>query len=312
MAKKSTTTNEENGPKRLFLLDGMALVYRAHFAFMRNPVVTSKGVNASALLGFTNTLNDLIGKFNPSHLAVVFDTSAPTTRHEIFPEYKAQRDEMPEDLREAIPNVKRMVEAFRIPALELDGYEADDIIGTLARRAEANDPEMEIYMVTPDKDFAQLVTERTKIYKPGRGGGPAEILGLDVVLEKWEVERAEQVIDILGLWGDASDNIPGIPGIGEKTAKKLMKTYGSVEELIKNTDQLKGKQKENVINFAEQGLLSKKLATIILDVPIEFDWDDLEMGDRDDEKLKQFADRVRVQCPRNAILRERFQGWAWV
>lgn len=291
MAKKSTSKKTEPDPaeesdKKLFLLDGMALVYRAHFAFMRTPVMTSKGVNASALLGFTNTLNDLLKKFNPSHLAVVFDTSAPTERHQIFPAYKAQRDAMPEDLREAIPNVKKMVEAFNIPVLQLDGFEADDIIGTLARRAEEIDPEIEIYMVTPDKDFAQLVTERTKIYKPGRSGGEAEILGVEEVLAKWEIERPEQVIDILGLWGDASDNIPGIPGIGEKTAKKLMKVYGSIEELVKNTDQLKGKQKENVINFAEQGLLSKKLATIILDVPIEFDWDDLTMGERDDEKLK--------------------------
>jgi len=290
MAKKSTAKKSEKQiqetPKTLFLLDGMALVYRAHFAFMRNPVMTSKGVNASALLGFTNTLNDLLKKFQPSHLAVVFDTSAPTERHRIFPDYKAQRDEMPEDLRVAIPNVKRMVEAFNIPVLQLDGYEADDIIGTLARRAEEIDPEIEVYMVTPDKDFAQLVTGRTKIYKPGRSGGEAEVIGVDEVLEKWEIERPEQVIDILGLWGDASDNIPGIPGIGEKTAKKLMKQFGSVEELVKSTDQLKGKQKENVINFAEQGLLSKKLATIILDVPIEFDWDDLEMGERDDDKLK--------------------------
>jgi DNA polymerase-1 len=224
MAKKSTSKESEKqileNPKTLFLLDGMALVYRAHFAFMRTPVMTSKGVNASALLGFTNTLNDLLKKFNPSHLAVVFDTSAPTGRHQLFPEYKAQRDEMPEDLRAAIPNVKRMVEAFNIPVLELDGYEADDIIGTLARRAEEIDPEIEVYMVTPDKDFAQLVTARTKIYKPGRGGGEAEIIGVDEVLDKWEVERPEQVIDILGLWGDASDNIPGIPGIGSSAASR--------------------------------------------------------------------------------------------
>ncbi len=160
---------------------------------------------------------------------------------------------MPEDLRAAIPNVKRMVEAFNIPVLELDGYEADDIIGTLARRAEEIDPEIEVYMVTPDKDFAQLVTERTKIYKPGRSGGEAEVIGVDEVLEKWEIERPDQVIDILGLWGDASDNIPGIPGIGEKTAKKLMKQFGSVEELVKSTDQLKGKQKENVDQLCRTG-----------------------------------------------------------
>ncbi|MFT4549972.1 MAG: DNA polymerase-1, partial [Verrucomicrobiales bacterium] len=187
MAKKSTekksAKKEEQQPRKLFLLDGMALVYRSHFAFMRTPVMTSKGENASALLGFTNTLNDLLKKFKPSHLAVVFDTSAPTERHRIFPEYKAQRDEMPEDLRKAIPNVKRMVEALNIPVLQLDGYEADDIIGTLARRAEEIDSEIEVYMVTPDKDFAQLVTARTKIYKPGRSGGEAEILGVEEILE---------------------------------------------------------------------------------------------------------------------------------
>ena len=308
MAKKSTKKKaaakaEEPTPKRLFLLDGMALVYRSHFAFMRAPVMTSKGVNASALLGFTNTLNDLLKKFKPSHLAVVFDTSAPTERHKIFPEYKAQRDEMPEDLSKAIPNVKRMVKAYNIPVLELDGYEADDIIGTLARRAEEIDDEIEVYMVTPDKDFAQLVTERTKIYKPGRSGGDAEVLGVEEVLEKWEIERPEQVIDILGLWGDASDNIPGIPGIGEKTAKKLMKQFGSVEVLVDSTDQLKGKQKENVINFRDQGLLSKKLATIILDVPIEFDWEDFEMGERNDEKLKE----ILIEFEFNA-LGKRFFG----
>ena len=272
--------------KKLFLLDGMALVYRAHFALIRSPIFTSDGVNASALFGFTNTLIDIRTKQKPTHLAVVFDTQAPTVRHEVFPEYKAQRDEMPEDLSKAIPHVKRLVKAFDIPVLEKDGFEADDIIGTLAQRAAADDEECEVYMVTPDKDFAQLVAERIFIYKPGRQGGDHEIIGVPEVLAKWEIERPEQVVDILGMWGDASDNIPGIPGIGEKTAKKLMKQFGSMEALLESTDQLKGKQKENVINFREQAILSKQLAKIIVDAPVELDWDALKLGDAHDDEVK--------------------------
>ena len=271
---------------RLFLLDGMALIYRAHFALIRSPIFTSRGFNTSAILGFTNTLLEIIEKRKPTHLAVVFDTSAPTTRHKEFPEYKAQRAAMPEELSEAIPHVKRMVDAFNIPFLTMDGFEADDIIGTLAHRAEKEDPEAEIFMVTPDKDFAQLVTERTKILKPGRQGSDAEIIGVEEVKEKWQIERAEQVIDILGLWGDASDNIPGVPGVGEKTAKKLISQFGSIEKLLENTDQLKGKQKEKVEENADQARLSKKLATIILDVPIEIDFDGLVLGEPDHDALK--------------------------
>ena len=282
---------------RLFLLDGMALIYRAHFALIRNPVFTSRGFNSSAVLGFTNTLLEIIEKRKPTHLAVVFDTSAPTQRHEEYPEYKAQRQEMPEELSAAIPHVKRMVEAFHIPVLTLDGYEADDIIGTLARRFEKEDPGAEIFMVTPDKDFAQLVTERAKIHKPGRQGSDVEILGIEEIRENWQVEEPSQVIDILGLWGDASDNIPGIPGIGEKTAKKLIGQFGSIENLIANTDKLKGKQKENVEKFADQALLSKRLATIILDVPIEVSEDALVLSERDDEALKSLF----VQFEFNAI-----------
>ncbi|MEM0897162.1 MAG: DNA polymerase I [Verrucomicrobiota bacterium] len=272
--------------RRLFLLDGMALVYRAHFALIRSPIYSSKGVNTSALFGFTNTLLDLLQKQEPTHLAVAFDTSAPTSRHEMFPEYKAQREEMPEDLRQAIPNVKRLVKAFQLPVIEMDGYEADDTIGTLSRMAEADDPECEVVMVTPDKDFAQLVTDRSRIYKPGRQGSEPEILTLPDILTNWEIERADQVVDILGLWGDASDNIPGVPGVGEKTAKKLIKQFGSIETLLDSTDQLKGKQKENVENNREQALLSKKLAAIMTDAPVELDWEALEIGDRDDEAVK--------------------------
>ena len=271
--------------RRLFLLDGMALVYRAHFALIRSPIYTSKGINSSAIYGFTNTLVDLLGKQEPTHIAVVFDTPAPTERHEIFPEYKAQRDAMPEDLSIAIPEVKKLIKAFNIPVIEMDGYEADDIIGTLAKRAVKDDSECEVFMVTPDKDFAQLVEDRIKIFKPGKAGNESEIIGIDAIKEHWNVQRSEQVIDILGLWGDASDNIPGVPGIGEKTAKKLVAQYGGVEQLIENIDELKGKQRENVENNKEQALLSKKLATIIIDVPVDLDWDDLRLEDKNNEAV---------------------------
>ena len=270
--------------KRLFLLDGMALVYRAHFALIRSPIYTSKGVNTSAIYGFANTLVDLLGSQSPTHLAVVFDTPAPTERHNIFPAYKANRDAMPEDLALAIPEVKRLIEAFNIPVIEKDGFEADDIIGTLSVRA-ATEEGCEVFMVTPDKDFAQLVNERVTMFKPGRGGGEPELLGLEEVKEHWEVENPFQVIDILGLWGDASDNIPGVPGIGEKTAKKLVSRFGGIKELLENTDQLKGKQKENVEKFREQALLSRKLATIILDVPVELDWSALKVGEMNRDAL---------------------------
>ena len=270
---------------KLFLLDGMALVYRAHFAFMRNPILTSKGLNTSAVFGFTNTLLDIIENRGASHLGVAFDTKAPTTRHEMYEPYKAQREAMPEELAAAIPFVKKMCKAFNIPVLELDGYEADDIIGTLAHRADA-EGDIHTYMVTPDKDFAQLVSETTTMWKPGRQGSDHELLDVAAIQTQWQIESPKQVIDILGLWGDAADNIPGVPGIGEKTAKKLIAQFGSMEKILESTDQLKGKQKENLENFAEQALLSKKLATIILDSPIEISWDDLKISQRDDEALQ--------------------------
>jgi len=270
---------------RLFLLDGMALVYRAHFAFIRNPITNSNGVNTSAIYGFANTLLTIIEKESPSHLAVAFDTSAPTSRHKTYPEYKAQREAMPEELAAAIPEVKKLCAAFRIPVIELDGFEADDIIGTLAHQAEEKG-DFDTFMVTPDKDFAQLVAPRTAMWKPGRQGSDHEILDLPAILEKWEIKSPKQVIDILGLWGDASDNIPGVPGIGEKTAKKLVGLYESVEGLINNIDKLKGKQKENVTNFADQARLSKELATIILDVPLEQTLSDLVRQEPDEESLK--------------------------
>ena len=271
-------------PKTLFLLDGMALAYRAHFALIRSPIYTSKGFNTSAIFGFTGTLIELITKQKPTHLAIVFDTSAPTERHRIHPEYKANREEMPEDLSAAMPHLDRIAEAFGIPVLKLDGFEADDIIGTLAQRAEADGFD-EIFMVTPDKDFGQLVSEKIKMYRPSRQGDGAEIWGIPEIREKWGIARVEQVIDMLGLCGDVSDNIPGVPGIGPKTAEKLLAAYESVEAVIDHVGELKGKQQERIREHAEQALLSKKLATIQLDVPIEADWEAITLNEVDKEKL---------------------------
>lgn len=261
--------------KKLFLLDGMALIYRAHFALSKTPRFTSGGLNTSAVMGFTNTLLDVLKKEKPTHMAVVFDTDAPTERHTDFEGYKAHREAMPEDLAKALPYIYKVVLGFNIPLITSDGYEADDIIGTLAKKAEQKG--YQVYCMTPDKDFAQLVSDNIFIYKPARMGNDMEILGVKEVLAKWEIAHVEQVIDILGLWGDAVDNIPGIPGIGEKTAKALIKQYGSMEGIIANSHELKGKQRENVETFAAQGLMSKKLATINLNVPVELDEAGLEM-----------------------------------
>lgn len=270
--------------KSLYLLDGMALAYRAHFALIRSPIYTSKGFNTSAIFGFTGTLIELITKHKPTHLAVVFDTSAPTERHRIHPAYKAHREDMPEDLSAAMPHLDRVAGAFGIPVLKLDGYEADDIIGTLAHRAEAEGFD-EIYMVTPDKDFGQLVTEKIKMYRPSRQGDGAEIWGIPEIREKWGIARVEQVIDMLGLCGDVSDNIPGVPGIGPKTAEKLLAAYDSVQGVIAHVDELKGKQQERIREHADQALLSKRLATIQLDVPIQADWDAIILNQPDKDKL---------------------------
>ena len=268
----------------LFLLDGMALVYRAHFAFATNPIRTAAGRNTSAIYGFTNTLLELITKQAPTHLAVVFDTAAPTARHVEFPAYKAQREEMPEELSAAIPDVKRLIRAFNLPALELDGYEADDIIGTLAREACAAD--FVTYMVTPDKDFGQLVNECVKIYRPGRMGDGAEVLGVGEVLAKWEIKNCDQVRDILGFMGDASDNIPGIPGVGPKTAQKLIAQYDTLENALDHFAEQKGKLKESLEKFRDQALLSKRLATIDVNVPIPFEPEKFRIGPRDEPTLR--------------------------
>lgn len=273
--------------KKLFLLDGMALVYRAHFALVARPIYTSKGVNSSALYVFTNTLLDILNNQKPTHVAVAFDTDAPTQRHRDFAEYKIQREAMPEDLSAAMPHVRRMIEAFNIPVLICDGYEADDIIGTLARKAEKEG--FDSYMVTPDKDFGQLVDEHTFIYKPSRMGDAVEVLGVKEVLAKWGIQKPEQVIDIIALWGDTSDNIPGVPGIGEKTASKLISQYGRVENLLDHTSELKGKLKESLETNRDNALLSKRLATINCESPCDLDLENLKLRPMNEEAVKQLC-----------------------
>ncbi|MFN5844496.1 MAG: 5'-3' exonuclease H3TH domain-containing protein, partial [Flavobacteriia bacterium] len=290
-----------NIEKKLFLLDAYALIYRAYFAFAKNPRVNSKGQNTSAAFGFTNVLIDVIKNEKPTHLAVVFDPPGGSTQRQAdFEAYKAHREEMPEDIRNMIQPIKRIIEAFKVPILEVNGYEADDVIGTLAKIAEKKG--YTTYMMTPDKDYGQLVSDHIFMYKPGRGGNPPEILGVKEICEKFEVENPLQVIDILGLWGDASDNIPGIPGIGEKTAKSLIQKYGSLESIIEHAHELKGKQQENVINFADQGRVSKMLATIITDLEVEFDEEALIMCDVDAEKVKEiFTDLEFRKLARRVI-----------
>ena len=269
--------------KKLFLIDAFAIIFRSYFAFGSNQRYNSEGVNTSVTLGFANTLLEILKKQKPSHIAVVFDMPGKTFRNDLFPEYKAHRNETPEDIIASIPYVKQLIDGFNIPMLGEVGYEADDVIGTISKMAEKEG--FQTFMMTPDKDFAQLVSDNIFMYKPARSGKPAEVWGIPEVQDKFEIEHPEQVIDILGLWGDAADNIPGIPGIGEKTSKKLIAKYGSIEQLLKSTDDLKGKQKENVINFGEQGLLSKKLATIELNVPVEVDFDAMLIDNWDEEKL---------------------------
>ncbi len=279
-----------NPEKKLFLLDAMALIYRAYFAFQRNPRINSKGFNTGAVLGFTNTLYDVLKNRKPTHIGVAFDTQAVNFRKEEFDSYKANRQAMPEDLALSIPLIKKVVEGFNIPVLFKDGYEADDVIGTLAKKAEKEG--FKVFMMTPDKDFAQLVSDNIFMYKPARMGNAAEVWGVEQVKERFGVDNPLQVIDILGLWGDSSDNIPGIPGIGEKRAKELIKRYGSVEEVIAHADELKGKMAENVKNFAGQGLDSKRLATIELDVPIEFDEKALQVKEPNEKLLKELFDEL--------------------
>ncbi|HUR44701.1 MAG TPA: DNA polymerase, partial [Candidatus Saccharimonadales bacterium] len=273
--------------KKLFLLDGMALAYRAHFALIARPIYTSKGVNTSALYGFTQTLLDILKNQQPTHIGVAFDTDAPTARHTEFAEYKAHREAMPEELSAAMPHVFRMVEAFNIPVIKCDGFEADDLIGTLVCRAAKQG--FVSYMVTPDKDFGQLVSENIFIYKPSRMGDGVEIMGVPEILKKWNIQRPEQVIDLLGLMGDASDNIPGVPGIGEKTASKLIAEFGTIENLIASSASLKGKLKESVEKNRELALLSRRLATINCDATCPLEPDQLVLRKLNEEAVKSLC-----------------------
>src|SRR5215831_6385786 len=278
----------------------MALVYRAHFALIAKPIFTSRGMNTSALYGFTQTLLEILKNQQPTHIAVAFDTDAPTQRHAEFAEYKAKREAMPEDISQALPQVRRMLEAFRIRVLTCDGFEADDIIGTLARRAQAEG--FQTFMVTPDKDFGQLISETTFLYKPSRMGDAVEIMGLPEIRNRWGIQSPEQVIDVLALMGDASDNIPGVPGIGEKTAIKLIGQYGSVENLLAHTGELTAKAKQTLETNRELALLSKRLATIDCDAPCPVNFDSFKVEPPNEERLKG----ILVEFEFNSIGRRLF------
>ncbi|WP_276479462.1 DNA polymerase I [Paraflavitalea pollutisoli] len=288
--------------QKVFLLDAYALVFRAYYALIRNPRITSKGKNTNAQFGFTNTLLDLLNNQKPSHMAVAFDTHAPTERHTEFADYKANRQEAPEDLTASIPDIKKIIRGFNIPIVELDGYEADDVIGTLSKQAAKEG--FEVYMVTPDKDYGQLVETNIKIYKPGYQGGDAEILGAEEVCAKWNIKEVHQVIDILGLMGDAVDNIPGIAGVGEKTAAKLLNEYGTLENVLNNADNIKGALGEKVRNGKNAAILSKKLATIITDVPVSFHAEDFRIKELNKELLREVFTDLEFKTVAKRILNE--------
>jgi DNA polymerase-1 len=292
--------------KKLFLLDAMALIYRAHFAFVKNPRINSKGMSTGAIFGFANTLLEILSKEKPSHIAVAFDTKAPTFRHREMPEYKANRQEQPEDIEIAIPWVKKLVQAFDIPCLEKDGWEADDLIGTIAWKAA--DQGITVYMMTPDKDYGQLVKENVFLYKPAFMGNGVDIMGVKEVLQKWDIERIDQVVDMLGLMGDKVDNIPGIPGVGEKTAVKYLKDYGTVEGLLAHSHELKGKAKERVEEFADQALLSKKMARIDTEAPVDFDPKALEYTGPNREKVMEIFEELEFRTMARRLFGEDLQA----
>lgn len=279
--------------KRLFLLDAYALIFRGYFAFIKNPRINSKGMDTSAIMGFMNALMDVIKREKPDHLAVAFDNGGSQLRNEIYPEYKAHRDATPEAIKIALPYIQELLKAMHIPIIEVKGYEADDLIGTIAKQAEKEN--YQVFMVTPDKDFAQLVSENIFMYKPARMGNDIEIWGIPEVLKRFEIERPEQVIDFLGMMGDAADNIPGLPGVGEKTAKKFLAEYGSLENLLANTDKLKGAMKEKIEANKEKGILSKKLATILLDCPVVFNAEDFELSKPDVEKTNDLFQELEFR-----------------
>ncbi len=288
--------------KKLFLLDAYALIFRSYYAFIKNPRITSKGLNTSAVFGFLLTLEEVLQKQKPTHIAVVFDTPTPTFRHEMFKDYKAHRDETPEDIKKAVPYIKRLLDAYRIPVIDYPGYEADDVIGTLARKAEGKG--FVTYMMTPDKDYAQLVSEKIFMFKPSRSGNESVQWGVEEIKKEFSVERPEQVIDVLSLMGDTADNIPGAPGVGPKTAMKLISEYGSVEELFRNTDKLKGKLKEIIENNREQIEFSKKLVTIEQNVPVELDEEALKLEVPDVTMLKSLFDELEFRTIATKIISE--------
>ena len=281
-----------NTQKRLFLVDAYALIFRGYYAFIKNPRINSKGEDTSAIMGFMNSLLDVIKRERPDHLAVCFDKGGSAERVELFEAYKANRDETPEGITTAIPHIHNILKAMHIPIMVKEGYEADDVIGTLSRQAEKEG--FKVFMVTPDKDFAQLVTENIFMYRPVFGGG-YETWGIEEVKKKFEVEHPKQVIDFLGMMGDASDNIPGLPGVGEKTAKGFIKQFGSMEALLENTALIKGKMKEKIEANAALGLLSKKLATIMLDVPVTFNAKDFELDQPDMDKVKEIFEALEFR-----------------
>ncbi len=292
--------------KRVFLLDAFALVFRAYYALIRNPRLTSKGKNTNAQFGFTNALVELINKQKPSHMAVCFDTSAPTERHTDFADYKANRQETPEDILLAVPDIKKIIEGFNIPIISKDGFEADDVIGTLSKQAEKAG--YEVYMVTPDKDYGQLVSEKVKIYKPAYQGSDPEIMGPEEVCAKWNIKDVSQVVDMLGMMGDAVDNIPGIPGVGEKTAAKFLAEYGSLENTLANADKIKGAMGEKVKKGMEMAVLSKKLATIITNVPVEFHEEDFKLKEWNKEKLTEIFADLEFRTLGKRLLGEEFSA----
>ena len=290
---------------RLYLLDAYALIFRAYFAFAKNPRITSKGLDTSAIYGFVLALLDVLEKQDPTHIAVVFDIGGSASREEIFPEYKANRDETPDGIKVAVPIIHKFLKAMNISALGVEGFEADDVIGTLAKKAEKSG--YDVFMMTPDKDFGQLVTDKIKMLRPKRGGEPAEILGPKEICEKWNISRVEQVVDVLGLMGDSADNIPGIPSVGQKTAAKLLTEYDSLEGILKNADKIKGKLGEKVREFGDQGIMSKSLAKIIIDVPIDFNEKDLEKKEPDEMALESLLQELEFKSLSRRLLKREIE-----
>ena len=287
--------------EKLFLLDAYALIYRAYYAFIKNPRINSKGFNTSAIMGFVNTLEDVLKKENPSHIGIAFDPAGPTFRHEAFEQYKAQREETPEAIRLSVPIIKEIIQAYRIPILEVPGYEADDVIGTLA--TEAGRRGIPTYMMTPDKDYGQLVSDCVFMYRPKYGDHEFEVMGVDAVKAKFNIDSPAQVIDMLGLMGDTADNIPGCPGVGEKTAQKLIAQFGSIEQMLEHTDQLKGALKQKIENNREQILFSKFLATIKTDVPVALDMEALKRESPNEEELRRLFEELEFRSLLDRVLK---------